>query len=58
MTHHLADILPETERVIMMCEGRIVADGAKDELIDAGRLGVLFGTDVHVTQKDGYWHWY
>jgi len=58
VTHHLADILPETERVIMMREGRIVADGSKDELIDAGQLGTLFGTDVHVTQKDGYWHWY
>jgi iron complex transport system ATP-binding protein len=58
VTHHLADILPETERVIMMREGRIVADGPKDTLIDAGRLGVLFGTDVHVTERDGYYHWY
>jgi iron complex transport system ATP-binding protein len=58
VTHHLADILPETERVIMMREGRIVADGPKDELIRAETLGELFGTDVHVTQKDGYWHWY
>lgn len=58
VTHHLADILPETERVIMMREGRIVADGSKDMLIKAEKLGELFGTDVHVTQKDGYWHWY
>jgi len=58
VTHHLADILPETERVIMMREGRIVADGPKDQLIDAKKLSELFGTDVHVTQKDGYWNWY
>lgn len=58
VTHHLADILPETDRVILMRDGKIVADGSKDELIDAKRLGALFGTDVHVTQKDGYWHWY
>jgi iron complex transport system ATP-binding protein len=58
VTHHLADILPEIERVIMMRDGRIVADGPKDELIHAEKLGALFGTDVHVTRKDGYWHWY
>lgn len=58
VTHHLADILPETNRVIMMHEGRIVADGSKDELIEVGRLGALFGTEVHVTHRDGYWHWY
>lgn len=58
VTHHLGDILPETNRVIMMREGRIFADGSKDELIDAERLGALFGTLVHVTHKDGYWSWY
>jgi iron complex transport system ATP-binding protein len=58
VTHHLADILPETERIIMMREGRIVADGPKDTLIDAKKLGELFGTDVHVTEKEGYWNWY
>jgi iron complex transport system ATP-binding protein len=58
VTHHLADILPEIDRVIMMRDGRIFADGSKDELIDAKKLGELFGTDVHVTERDGYWHWY
>lgn len=58
VTHNLADILPETDRVIIMREGRIVADGPKDTLINAGQLGALFGTEVHLTQKDGYWYWY
>lgn len=58
VTHHLGDVLPEIDRVIMMQHGRIVADGAKDDLIDAAKLGALFGTDVQVTQRDGYWHWY
>lgn len=58
VTHHLADILPEIDRVIMMRDGRIFADGAKDELIHADTLGELFGTDMHVTERDGYWHWY
>ncbi|MGC2211805.1 MAG: ABC transporter ATP-binding protein, partial [Silvibacterium sp.] len=58
VTHHLADILPEIERVIMMRDGRVAADGAKEELIQAEKLSSLFGTNVHVTEKDGYWHWY
>ena len=58
VTHHLADILPEIERVILMRDGRIVADGPKEELLDADRLGEMFGTKVHITQKNGYWHWY
>lgn len=58
VTHHLGDILPEIDRVIAMRDGRIVADGSKNDLIDAAKLAALFGTDVHVTQKDGYYHWY
>ena len=27
ITHHIADIIPEIDRIIMMREGRIVADG-------------------------------
>lgn len=58
VTHHLADILPEIDRVIMMRDGRIAADGSKDELIQSQKLSKLFGTDVLVTEKDSYYHWY
>ena len=56
VTHHLADILPEMDRVIMMRNGRIFADGSKDELITAEKLLELFGVEVTLTQRDGYWH--
>ena len=36
ITHHLADIIPEIERVVMMRDGRIVADGPKGELPTRG----------------------
>lgn len=58
VTHHLADILPEIDRVIMMRDGRIAADGPKDELLDAEKLGALFGTNVEIMRREGYWHWY
>lgn len=56
VTHHLADILPEINRIIMMRAGRIVADGPREELITVTQLRDLFGVEVTLTQRDGYWH--
>jgi iron complex transport system ATP-binding protein len=56
VTHHLADILPEIDRVIMMKTGRIFADGAKEELLTQRMLSGLFGVDLDLTVRHGYWH--
>jgi iron complex transport system ATP-binding protein len=56
ITHHLPDVVPEIERVIFMRDGRILADGAKSELLTAARLGELFGCPVQVTEQDGHYH--
>lgn len=56
VTHHLADILPEIDRVILMREGRIVADGGKSELLTAEKLRALFGVQVTLVRHEGYWH--
>jgi iron complex transport system ATP-binding protein len=56
ITHHIADILPEIDRIVMMRDGRIVADGAKKELLTAERLSGLFGGEIHMTERDGYWN--
>jgi iron complex transport system ATP-binding protein len=56
ITHHIADILPEIGRVILMREGRIVADGPKEELLTAPVLSELLGAKVEVTERDGFFH--
>jgi iron complex transport system ATP-binding protein len=56
ITHHIADILPEIDRVIQMRDGRIVADGPKVELLRAPVLSGLFGTRVEVTERDGFYY--
>src|SRR5271154_4103301 len=56
VTHHLADILPEIDRVIMMRSGRIVGDGPKQELLQPDRLQELFGVPLELTERNGYWH--
>jgi iron complex transport system ATP-binding protein len=56
VTHHLSDIIPEIDRVILMREGRVVADGPKDRLLTADSLRDLFGVEVELAQRDGYYH--
>lgn len=56
ITHHIADILPEIDRILMMREGRIVVDGSKEELLTAERLSALFDTRVDLTERDGFYH--
>ncbi|WP_213803579.1 ATP-binding cassette domain-containing protein [Granulicella sp. dw_53] len=56
ITHHIADIIPEINRIIMLKDGRIHADGPKDTLLTAPILSDLFQTEVRLTQKDGFHH--
>jgi iron complex transport system ATP-binding protein len=56
ITHHIADILPEIDRIVMMREGRIVEDGTKRELLTERRLGELFGREITLTERGGYWN--
>jgi len=56
ITHHIADILPEMERIVMMREGRIVADGPKSSLLTEEKLGELFGRKIAMTEREGYWN--
>ena len=56
ITHHIADILPEIDRILMMREGRIVADGSKEALLTASRLSELFKTEVQLSERDGFFH--
>lgn len=56
ITHHIADIIPEIHRILLLRDGRIIGDGPKDELLTAPTLSDLFQTEVQLTQKDGFHH--
>jgi iron complex transport system ATP-binding protein len=56
VTHHLGDIIPEVERIIFLKDGRVTDDGPKQELLTAGRLSSLFGVQVAVAERGGYYH--
>ena len=56
VTHHLGDILPEMQRVILMQQGRIFADGPKQEMLTRANLERVFGVSIEVHERNGYWH--
>jgi iron complex transport system ATP-binding protein len=56
VTHHLPDIIPEIDRVVMLRDGRVVRDGAKADVLTATALSELFRTPVDVLQRDGYYN--
>ena len=58
VTHHVSEIIPEIERVILLRSGKVMADGAKEESLTEGNLRKLFGVRVRLERKDGYFHAY
>ena len=56
ITHHIADIIPAMKRVLLMQDGRIVADGAREALLTEPVLSDLFRTPVNLTERNGFVH--
>lgn len=56
ITHHLHDIIPEVERIVLMSEGKIIADDAKGKLLTKEKLAEVFGVDVDLHKRDGYFY--
>jgi iron complex transport system ATP-binding protein len=56
VTHHLSDVIPEIDRVVLMRNGRIQADGRKEDLLEPDQISRLFGIRVDITRRDGYYH--
>lgn len=56
ITHHLDDIIPEIDRVVLLREGTVYRDGPKSELFTSERLSSTFGVPVQVIQRDGFYH--
>lgn len=55
VTHHVDDIVPEVTRVIMLRDGRIVADGPKREMMTSERLSELFAFPATLDERDDHY---
>tara|TARA_B100000214_G_scaffold371752_1_gene348732 strand:+ start:241 stop:1053 length:813 start_codon:yes stop_codon:yes gene_type:complete len=55
VTHNLESILPKTNRVILIKEGKIYNDGSPYELINTKTISALFNISIKVIEQEGYW---
>jgi len=55
VTHHLDEIPPEVDRVVLLKAGKIVADGCKQAVLTSERLSDVYETAIRVSEADGHY---
>ncbi|MGB7846129.1 MAG: ATP-binding cassette domain-containing protein [Candidatus Acidiferrum sp.] len=56
VTHHISEIIPEIERVVLLQRGRVLADGPKEKVLTGEQLSSLFGVPVKLFRDGDYFH--
>ncbi len=56
VTHNLPDIIPEIKRIVLIKEGHIFKDGTKGSVLNSKTLSELFGTELELIRRDGYYY--
>ena len=56
VTHHVSEIIPEIERVVLLQKGRVMDDGPKEQVLTGAKLSALYGVAVILSRQDGYYH--
>lgn len=54
-THHIQEVLPEIQRVVLLKNGKLVADGDKRQLFTSRTLSDLYDTPLNLREADGYY---
>lgn len=54
VTHHVDDIVPQVDRVVMLKDGCVLSDGPAVEQLADAPLSELFGIPVHIEERDGW----
>ena len=58
VTHHLNEIPPEIDRVVLLSDGRTIADGPRSAVLTVDNLTETYGTPLRLHQQDGYYFAY
>ncbi len=58
VTHHLNEIPPDINRVVLICKGTIIADGPKEKVLTTENLVATFNTPLNLQLVDGYYFAY
>ncbi|MHB9072494.1 MAG: ABC transporter ATP-binding protein [Desulfobaccales bacterium] len=54
VTHHIEEIFPEINRVILLSHGRVLMDASKSAVLTSGHLSEMFEGPVTVRQTNGF----
>ncbi|MCA9148294.1 MAG: ATP-binding cassette domain-containing protein [Planctomycetales bacterium] len=57
VTHHLEEVLPDTDLVVLMSDGRIMAQGPPRDVLTSDMLSQTFHVPVTVHCDEGHWRW-
>ena len=55
ITHHVEEIIPEIDRVVLLRRGQIAAEGRKAEMLTAEQLGRVFEAPLQLETSGGYY---
>jgi iron complex transport system ATP-binding protein len=53
VTHHIEDVVRQIDRVVLMRDATIVADGAMGDVLTSEALSDLFSVELEVEERDG-----
>lgn len=54
VTHHLEEVVPEVQHVVLLRDGRVFAEGATDAMLTSARMSALYGMGLRVVRAGGY----
>lgn len=53
VTHHVHEIPPEIRRIVMLREGRVMAEGSREEMLSSAMLSALFDYPLQAVSRNG-----
>jgi iron complex transport system ATP-binding protein len=56
VTHHVEEIIPEIERVILLKQGRVAFDGSKRSMLTSERLSSVYDAPIKLQEVSGYYY--
>ena len=54
-THHVEEIIPDVERVVLLKQGRVLADGHKQDIMTDDSLSDLYDMSIRVENESGWY---
>jgi iron complex transport system ATP-binding protein len=56
VTHELSEIPPEIERIVLVKDGTIIADGEKGDILNSALISELFDLPISVSKEGGHYY--